>query len=255
MTMRSFLLLLLLLMLLLPTRAVTDESTIAETLIPFDSLTITNRLLVGGVTDHYTLRREYRPQQIKARAEHFAYMLDHIDACSALAYKLGLIKYRASRDAQDRIYADDREGSAGYLLQVYAHEGKRVYYVAGSHAGPLSVTGRGVAVMDQRTVSTNIVEYHATVFVKVDNRMVAAISQLFAMFVRGAVDKNFHQVMRHPVRISEMALTDPKKLLATIHAMPEADRKLLQPFADLVSTSSGLTNNPAGQARAPAAEP
>jgi len=40
---------------------------------------------VRGVTDHYTLRREYPAEKFNARVEVFEYLLDHMEARSALA--------------------------------------------------------------------------------------------------------------------------------------------------------------------------
>ena len=92
-----------------------ENDTVATHLIPFASMTATNRALVQEVTDHYTLRREHSAQEFKGSVSVFEYLLDHMEACSALAQKLGLITYRATRAADGRLYADDRGGATGYL--------------------------------------------------------------------------------------------------------------------------------------------
>jgi len=210
------------------------ETNVAATLIPFDSLTETNRALVRAVTDHYTLRREYEAREFRARKQDFDYLLDHLDACSVLAERVGILQYRATRDAQGRLVADDHEGARGYIIEAFSGNGKRVYFVDGSKQALFTVEGRGVAVIDYAQAKTNTVRYTGAIFVKVDNVVLAALTQLFGMFLRGTVDYHFNHVLNHPIRVSELALSDPKLLLDQIGQMPEADRALLSPFAELL---------------------
>ena len=213
----------------LPLRA--EEDTVAAKLIPFDALTETNRALVRGVTDHYTLRRQYSNRQIKARPPEFEWLMDHMDGCSVLAQKLGLLTYRATRDEQGRFQADNREGASGFVQPALARDGKRVYYVAGSQHGVFQARGRGVVVMDYAQPQPGTIQYSSTVFVKVDNTGLAMLAQLFSIFIRNAVDQNFEHVMRQPICLSEKAVAEPQKLLEQIGLMPEEDRKLVEPFA------------------------
>ena len=230
------------------------DDTEATRLIPFDSMTASNRALVQGVTDHYTLRREYPTQEFKGHVAVFEYLLDHMDACSTLAQKVGLITYRATRAADGRLYADDREGATGYLLNVYARDnkpavaGKRVIYVEGTQHGMFDVLGRGVAVVDYSQKTPDTIEYTRAAFVKVDNAVLAALAQLFSVFLRGTVDTHFTHVIRNPVVLSEKALVEPQKLLEEIARMSAADQELLAPLAALVrsnSTTRIATTNPA----------
>jgi hypothetical protein len=222
-------------------RTQAERTNIAATLIPFDRLTVTDRLLVRGVTDHYTLRREYKPQQFKARKEHLEFLMDHLEACSVLAQSVGLIRYRATREADGRVYADDREGAAGYIAEALSPAvagGKRVYYVEGTQRGLFDVRGRGVAVVDYVQVKSDAIEYTGALFVKVDNAIIAALTQLFAVFLRGTVDHQFEHVMRQPIALSKMALTDPQRLLDQIGQMPNEDKALLQPFAEMLRSTT-----------------
>ena len=223
-----------------------ESDTIASHLIPFDSMTASNQALVRGVTDHYTLRREYSAREFKAQVATFEYLLDHMDACSALAQKLGLITYRATRDADGRFQANDREGAAGYLVSVYVDDGnhreplrgKRVFYVEGTQHGLFDVRGRGVAVVDYHQRSPDTIEYARAAFVKVDNVVLAALAQLFSVFLQGTVDSQFEHVIRHPIMLSKKAQLEPQQLLDEIARMPAADRELLAPFSALVQSNA-----------------
>jgi hypothetical protein len=218
------------------------ETNVAATLIPFDSISTTNRALVRSVTDHYTLRREYDAREFKARKQNLDYLMDHLDACSVLSETVGLIQYRATGDAQGRFFADNHEGARGYIVEAYSGDGKRIYFVQGTEQGVFKIEGRGVAVIDYAQTSTNTIRYTGAMFVKVDNVVIAVLAQLFGVFVRGTVDHHFDHVLHHPIKLSEMALSDPQFLLDKIRQTPETDRTLLTPFAELLGSG---TNNPA----------
>lgn len=224
-----------------------DNDTVATRLIPFDTMTVSNRALVRGVTDHYTLRREYPPQEFKGRVEVFEYLLDHMDACSALAERIGLIAYRATRCADGRLYADDRQGATGYLLNVCATAGTRTFYVEGTQRGLFTVHGRGVAVVDYQQKTPDTIEHTRAAFVRVDNVVLAALAQLFSVFLRGTVDSHFTHVIRNPVKLSERARVEPGKLLGEIAQMSAADQELLTPFTALLRSSTNAPRATANQ--------
>lgn len=215
-----------------------DDDTTASRVIPFDSMTVTNHALVRGVTDHYTLRREYPAEEFKARVEVFEYLLDHMEACSALAQQASLIKYRATRSADGRVVADDHAGATGYMLNVYAGAGKRIIYVEGVEHGLFNVRGRGVAIVDYRAKAGHAIEYERTAFVKVDNVVLAALAQLFSVFLRGTVDSHFTHVVRNPIVLSEQADSEPQTLLDRVGQMSEADQEMLAPFVALVHSNA-----------------
>ena len=215
-----------------------EDPSLAARWIPFNELTATNRAQVLAVTDHYTLRRIYGPRQFKGRQVHFEFLMDHMEACSVLAQSLRLITYRATRGADGRVFADNREGASGYLTSVLITNGKRVCYVEGKQEGFFTARGRGVAVVDYRQKTPDTIEYTGAVFAKVDNAALAALAQLFAAFVQGAVDENFECVLRNPRILSEKAITEPGVLAEALGRMPVEDRQLLDPFAQLLAIHS-----------------
>jgi hypothetical protein len=222
------------------TSARAEDTNIAARLIPFDSLSATNRALAHEVTDHFTLHCAYTAEVFRARIPVFEYLFDHMDSCSALAQKEGLITYRATRDAEGRLHADDHDGAAGYMFNVYAGDGKRVIYVAGTQHGLFDASGRGVAVLDYHSTTNGEIEYTRAAFVKVDNAVLAAVAEMFSVFLHGTVDKHFAKVIRNPVVLSEKAQSEPQKLLDEISQMPAADQQLMAPFAALVRSNESV---------------
>jgi hypothetical protein len=217
-----------------------ESGTAASQVIPFDSMTVSNRDLIRGVTDHYTLRREYPAETFKAQVAVFEYLIDHMESCSALAQQVGLITYRATRRPDGTFYADDHAGAVGFIDNAYAGTGKRIIYVEGAERGWFDVSGRGAAIVDYHAIQGDAIEYTRTAFVKVDNVVLAALTQLFSVFLRSTVDSHFTHVIRNPIVLSERAQQEPQKLLDQIRLMPEADRQLLAPFVALVNSNASI---------------
>ncbi|NQU09259.1 hypothetical protein HQ590_00590 [bacterium] len=215
-------------------RLTAAEPRAATALFPLDAVSATNRPLVQAVLELYTLRRDYPPRSIVARAEHLEYLFDHIEACSVLAQQAGLIRYQATRDREDRIWADDRKGAKGYLTLVVVRPGQRVYYVAGSQQGLWEARDRGVVVVNCAHTAPDTIEYHAAALVKVDNAVLAFLAQMFSVFVRDTVDRNFEGVMRNSLVLSEKALCTPAHLRKLIDRLPPADQALLRSFRALL---------------------
>ena len=197
-----------------------EPATRAEEAIPFSSLTATNRLLVKGVTDHYTLWRPYAAQTLTGQVTALTWMLDNLQPTWQLAQHFG-IKARSTRqDAQGRLWNDAGDGSTGYLMPVYRSAGKRIYYMEGSQKKICTVHGRGIIVVDFRAVGTNTVALSGMQFVKVDNGLLAAMTQLFGPFLCGIVDRTYQEFIE-PLRVlSAAAATKPARLRQTIRQMP-----------------------------------
>jgi hypothetical protein len=202
---------------------------------PVEALAPAHQLLVGNVTDNYTFRRDYAPRRFRGRAEHFEFLLDHMEACSVLSQATGFIAYRATHDAQGRLIADNREGAQGFLLPVYCAEGRRAYYVEGSFNGVLQARGRGLVIVDFAQVSPDTLLYSGTLLVKVDNTVLAILARVFAVFVRSTVDYYFDHVMRQPISLTITASVEPATLVECLSYMPAEDYRLLLPFGATLS--------------------
>ncbi len=213
-------------------RAATTNTPAA--LVPLAAMTASNRALARPVVERHTLRRQYRPRLFRGRTEHFEFLLDHIAACSILAESLGLIVYRAVEEEPGRTFADDRIGAQGYIQQVYRSDGQRIFYVEGTQRGVFDVGGRGVAVVRYKQCAPDMIEYTGSMFVKVDNRIVAAFAELLYVFVKGTVDRHFDGRMWQPIRLSGMALDEPATLRRRMAGMPAEDYAPLAPLAALL---------------------
>jgi hypothetical protein len=200
--------------------------------VQFPAMSQSDQALARSVTDHYTLRREYAATNFNARPEQFEWLMDHMEACSVLAQAAGLITYRATRDEQGRIFADNREGARGFLRQLAATSGQRVYYVEGSQRGIFKANGRGLVIVKFTETQPDKIQYSGTLFIKVDNAMLAVLTQIFSVFLRDTVDRHFRHVMRHPVALGRMALREPAKVRELICSMPAKDRELLAAFLE-----------------------
>jgi hypothetical protein len=208
------------------------HSDAAGAAIPYAAMTATNAVLVRSVAERSTLRREYPARTFRGRHEQFEFLLDDMVACSVLSQSLGLIYYRAAEDSAGRAVADDREGGAGSIQQVYCGEGLRIYYVEGAQRGVFEARGRGVAVVQFAQTGCGTIEYTGQMFVKVDNPVVATLAQVFFVFVKNIVDHHFEHVMRQPINLTSLAFDDPAMLRQCIGVMSGKDYRRLAPFVE-----------------------
>ena len=161
-----------------------------------------------------------------------------------LAQKAGLIVYRVDTRPDGRVHANDHAGGDGTMLRVFTNETKCIYDVEGSQNGVFHVHGHGVAVVDYKQSDPRTIEYTGALFVKVENAVAAVLAKLFSIFVRKTVDRQFDNVLNQPIVLSGLASTAPQKLLGHINDMPEADRTMLAPLAELLRAAA--TNQTSG---------
>ena len=206
-------------------------SNAATALVPLAAMTATDCTLVQPVVERYTLQCGSPVRTFHGRTEQFEVLMDDMAACSVLSQALGLIVYRVVNDSSGHVFADNREGASGRLQQVYCAEGQRIYYVEGAQRGLFQARGRGVVIVQFAQIAPETIEYSGTIFVKIDNPVVATLAQVFFVFVKGMVDHHLEYLMKQPVRLCGWALDDPTMLLRCIERMPAEDYWMLAPFA------------------------
>jgi hypothetical protein len=200
-----------------------------------ESLSATNQSLARPVLEHATLQRKYAPCRFVGRKEHFEFLLDHMELCSVLSERTGLLNYRAVARPDGRLYAENKEQASGFMDLVGCEEGRRIFYTEGTQKGLFTVVGRGVVVVDYKQVTPTEMEYSGKLFVQIDNGVVAALAKMFFVFVKGAVDRNFHLVIAQPVDLTQLASGCPTSLVSFIQTLPGPDYPLVKPFADLLT--------------------
>jgi hypothetical protein len=209
----------------------------ATALVPLEAMTATDSALVQPVIEHYTFSREYPIRTFRGRTAQFEALMDDIAACSVLSQTLGLTMYRVVTDSSGNAVADNREGARGYLRQVYCAEGRRGYYVEGAQRGVFQTSGSAVVIVQFTQTAPETIEYSGTMFVKIDNPVVATLAQVFFIFVKNAIDHHFNHLMNQPVGLCGMAVDDPAVLSQCIEQMPPGDYWMLAPFAATLRAS------------------
>lgn len=222
-------------LLLCATVAHANPGTAAEEAIPFHSLTESNRTLLQGVTAHYTLRRVYAVQEFPARQAHLEWMLDNLNATWALASACGLPARTTKLDEQGRMWTDDGDGSKGYVAAIHQIPGKRVYYMEGSQQKFCTVRGRGVIVIDYVATPTNTVRCSGVQFIKVDQVIMAALTQLFRPFLTGLVDSAYKELLNPLRELCNVAMTQPAKLREIMESRPAEEQRQWQGLERLLA--------------------
>ncbi|MEI6083339.1 MAG: hypothetical protein WCS70_03460 [Verrucomicrobiota bacterium] len=198
-------------------------------------MSATNQAMVRPVLERPTFHRDYATRRFLGRQEHFEYLLDHMDACSALSEHAGLINYRAVAQPDGRLYAENTEKAAGFLALVGCAPNERVYYMEGTQRGLFTAKGCGVIVVKYSQVTPDEMEFSGRLYVRIENSVVATLARVFFIFAKGAVDRNFNLVMRQPIDLTQLASGFPKELNEVIQQLPAADYPLVEPFGRLLT--------------------
>ncbi len=211
-----------------------SQTNVSELPVPLTAMTQADQMLVRLVIQRPTLQREYPVRSFRGKREQFEFLLDHIVACSVLSESLGLIQYRIAEVSPGRSYGDDREGARGYLQQVYCSDGLRIFYVEGNQRGAFWASGRGIVILRFEQTAPDTIEYSGQMLVRIDNKIVATLAQLFFVFVKGTVDRHFNHVISQPVSLCGLGIEDPSALANCIAQMPPEDYRMLEPLAQML---------------------
>jgi len=226
---------------LLAPAAVWAETSDFEKLIPLKSLTETNRALVKGVTDHYTLRRDYAAQQLTVTKAQLEWMIDNMHATWRLAREFGLQVRCTRTDEQGRMWNDDGDGAKGFIITVYKAPGKRIYYMQGSQKKLWTIHGRGVVVVDYREDKPGTMTVTGAQYVRVDNAILAAITQFCGPLLCNMVDKTYHEFIQPLSKLGATAAADPGKLRDAVGRLPKDEAEALKSFGALLPAQPAAT--------------
>ncbi len=198
---------------------------VPESLIPFDKLDAAAKERVRQVVPGYTFYRKVNlpKPQIHSRYDIFEYLINNFDQCSIVAQQLKVVEYRSERRPDGAFYADNHKGAKGIIWPLYAAPGERLYFAHGEDKKGEPVAGFAVVLFRYRETKPDTIACELHGFVKVDSWMQRLCALFFLPFVTSTVDKRFSELVDVPLAVSEMATTDPAKVLQAMDALSAED--------------------------------
>jgi len=176
---------------------------------------------VEHVWSEPTLRRTVQGPPARAPFDAYLAFVDTPDVTAAAARFRKLARYEVEPLDDDRYVADDRDGARGMYRVLVREPNRRVMVSWGQHSGSILGTIRGSAltVLDL-TTHDDAVEQTLTAYVRIDNRVAAAIAKLLVPLFGYLADRKLVEGIRVSAAIAEWAVEQPAEFCAWLAQEP-----------------------------------
>ena len=198
------------------------------------------RARLDRVAEAASVATRVQTEPFLTRRAIFEYLLDHPDFAAHVTRTLRLGRYRISRTA-DGMYLDDGWGGTGHFWVVHAVAGTRVTYCRGAYRQAMLPTINGEAVVmieyDVTPVGGGRDLVTATVsgFVKLDSRILAALTKIASPAAQWKADLEARRLMRTFARVSRVIDDNPSDVYERLQQRPDIPRAELEEFGRLLN--------------------
>ena len=215
----------------------------AEAAPPVDlpaGLPADDRARLAPVTDAASLVTRHEAEPFAARLDVFEYLLDHPEFATHVTRALKLARYRIWREP-DGLHIDDGWGTRGRFELVHAANGVRVMYARGEYAHRIlpSIGGEAVVVLEYAyrpgPGGAQRIEPTFTGFVKLDSRILAAVSRLASSIAREKADKEAGRLAKVFRRVSRAIEEDPGRVYELVRQRADVPTRELEEFRALLN--------------------
>jgi hypothetical protein len=176
---------------------------------------------VERVWSELTLYRTVKARPARAPFEVYLAFVDTPDVTAAAARFRKLARYEVEPLDDDRYVADDRDGAHGVYRVLLREPTRRVMISWGQHAGRVlgTVSGSALTILDF-TQHADAVEPTLTAYVRIDNRVAAAIARLLASLFGYLADRKLADTIDVSAGVAEWAVAQPEEFCAWLTQEP-----------------------------------
>jgi len=158
----------------------------------------------------WTLHRTVRGPTVQVPFDLYSALIDTPDLTAAAARYKRYTKDDVRPVGDDVYEASDHDGARGFYRVLARERDRRVIFSWGEHSGRLLGTIRG----DALTVLTLLpadgrIEQALTVYVRIDNRFVAAVARALILLFGDIADRKLSEGVVVATRVAEWAATQP----------------------------------------------
>jgi hypothetical protein len=176
---------------------------------------------VEHVWSEQTLSRTVQARLARVPFEVYLAFVDTPDVTAAAARFKGLARYEVEPIDDDRYVADDRDGARGVYRVLVREPTRRVMMSWGQHSGRVlgTVSGSALTILDF-TPRDDAVEPTLTAYVRIDNRVAAAIARLVAPLFGYLADRKLAETIDVSAGVAEWAMAHPAEFCAWLAQEP-----------------------------------
>ncbi len=174
------------------------------------------------------------------RREVFEYLLDHPEFATHVTRTLRVARYRIW-NTPEGLFLDDGWGVTGHFSVVHAAAGTRVMYARGQYHQTALPTVRGEAVamieygFSPLPEGRDLVRTTVTGFVKLDSRVLAAVTKLASSIAQKKADLEARRLIKVFARVSRAIDDNPAAVYDQLRQRPDVPRRELEEFGRLLN--------------------
>lgn len=156
------------------------------------------------------------PIETPLTLEAAAFLLDHPDLSAWLVRRRKIAPYVIEMRGPGRSWADDGDGTTGFIDLVYRRPERRVYYTEGTHVSALfpDIRASAVIVMDISPVAREGCRGHVVtsfdVYVKLRSGFLSAMVKTLRPFIRGLIVRKFTRAFSVADQVGVLLAKDPE---------------------------------------------
>lgn len=183
--------------------------------------------------EHPTVHQVVGPIETPLSPQVSEFLLDHPDMSAWLVRRHGIAPYVIEMRGPDRSWADDGDGTTGFIGLAARAPGERAYYTEGTHVSALfpDIKAAAVVLMEIRPVVRDGCPPHVVssfdVYVKMRSRFVSAMVKALKPFIKRVLIRKFTKAFSVAQQVGVLLAREPKATAAEILSYPgfsDADR-------------------------------
>lgn len=144
------------------------------------------------------------------------FLLDHPDLSAWLVRRRKIAPYVIEMRGPGRSWADDGDGTTGFIDLVYRSPERRVYYTEGTHVSAVfpDIRASAVIILDISPVSREGCRGHVVtsfdVYVKLRSGFLSAIVKTLRPFIKGLIVRKFTRAFSVADQVGVLLAKDPE---------------------------------------------
>jgi hypothetical protein len=179
-----------------------------------------------SIIDDSTTVSTMGPIRVALSESVYRYLLDRPPLAATLIHRLGFGLYSSDYRGPGRFWGDDGEGTKGIVELVYEDATSRIYFLEGTHKGPLlpHISGKAVVFLRMNAVRDQIrremIDSTLVAYTKLDNRFLSGLVSLLRPLIGGVAGGKLKRgvetvnrlgiaMRQHPERVLSKAIEPP----------------------------------------------
>jgi hypothetical protein len=179
-----------------------------------------------AAVERYTVHEVIGPIETPLSLEMSDFMLDHPDLSAWLVRRHKIAPYVIEMKGPGRSWADDGDGTTGFIDLADRQPDRRAYYTEGTHVSLLfpKIRAAAVVLMEIRPYQTEGCQPHVLssfdVYIKMRSRFVSRMVKILRPFIKGLLIRKFTEAFSVARQVGVLLAEDGENVKQEILSYP-----------------------------------